>query len=80
MSIVYGPDKVLKVVQANTREFPKAGVYNASMSGYVVSFTDEEGTPWDITLTVGIRGTQYPVRVFVGANSILEIHSHEKAC
>lgn len=78
MATYYKPEDVLSVKQANIASFPVAGMYAGKQSSNEVRFKDYNDVPWVITVKNGIRGMNHPVTVFVGKESILEIHSYQK--
>lgn len=78
MAVYYKPEDVVSVKQANNATFPVAGAYTGMQSSYEVCFKDANDVPWVITVKNGIRGLNHPVTVFVGKESILEIHSYKK--
>lgn len=78
MATYYKPEDVLSVKQANIAPFPVPGMYSGKQSSNEVRFKDYNDVPWVITVKNGIRGLNHPVTVFVGKESILEIHSYQK--
>ena len=78
MAIYYKPEDVISVKQANIAVFPVAGMYPGKQSSNEVRFKDHNDVPWVITVKNAIRGLNHPVTVFVGRESILEIHTYQK--